>query len=291
MGGRMGGSRKLVYSPGMLNSFKDALITLKWGGNTYVSVNREGNVLPFNVNFNNQWAPQKLWSNITVEKCPAAKECVILKSIHGKYMRVVQRGGYYLAEFRETNYMNATPVTAVSPEGKENTVAFMIKEAGVTNWVRWFAEIQWSETLSWTLTIGDIYNAFSAPSGTKYIAYDSFHQVSLREVSLSYECTFKVERLGNGKVYLKAYFGGYLGLDQTSGKIKLYRDVRDYYDLSKYPHLVFRYVMIDNNHVALGASNSRFVKQDGDGLKASGELIEGGCIFTVTEFSAGKSGP
>ena len=267
-----------------LNSFRDALITLKDGKNRFVSVDKAGYVSPLNADHCEQWTLKKLLRNITVEKCPVNKECIILKSVHGKYMKATWRGGFYVPAFKEANYMEATPIKARSAEG--SNILFEVMIPGQSGCIRWFGERSENEVLSWNPVAGDIYSAFSAASGTKYITCCGFSHVALKEAPLSYECAFRVERLGNGKALIKPYFGGYLRYDSMSGEIRVDRGIKSDTVASTRNYLTFRYVMVDNDRVALMAENLKFVRQDGGTLKASCGKIESSCIFTVTEFSA-----
>lgn len=279
----------------------NVLIALKWQEKAYISVNGNGDVVSFAAG-GKEGSPEKLWRNITVEKYPSIQDSVVLKSVHGKYMKLAWKFWGYVADFNETEHANATPVVPVHVNGRRNAVAFEIKgESGNKGYVKWLVDNKGIDVLSWELIPRDTYSTFSTVSRTdkKYIACNFFSQtapgsnvhigVSLRKMHPSYECLFKVERLKDGKVYIKPYLGGYLELDTEGGEIRVCTNAKRDSEAAECPSLSFRYVMLDNDHVAfMAGEDPRFVRPDGDTLKASSKIIKGDCVFAVTELFADK---
>lgn len=264
---------------------KNSLIALRWESK-YVTVSASGSVTPIDKSTYSYQPSHMLRSNITTEECPRFQDSIVLKSVYGKYMKLVQNNGYMVPEFRETNPMNATPVMAI-PLG-EGVIVFGAKELDNyrSRYIKWFADFGVGDHLSWEPLLGDIYSAFSNSKGTAYVTCKDFLPVTLQEAQLSFECSFSVVKIVNGKVLIKPYYGGYLGRDVVDSKIKVFNNVKDDYNAIRCPYLTFSYIKIDNDRVVLMADNLHYVKPDGGFLRAYSREIDDSCVFRVTNFSA-----
>lgn len=268
------------------------VVILSFDGHNNVGVDQNGYAIPIG----RQQGSNLLLTNIVVEKCPSNDNCVILKSIHGKYLKACP-GNFFRPEFKETSRMNATPLIPLPIESGHASgtcsVSFKVDDSNCLLWP-WGSNMY--SKLYFVQVLGDTYEAFSVfgaktlahPTNRVYIAREQKNKfVILKEMLLSYECAFIVKRVGNGSVIIKPSLGGYLGLYELRDLI-VYNDITDDRTALGLEFLLFKYVKINNNLVAFRAANSCFVRAVQGRLVPDSREICDGCVFEIAKFSASR---